>query len=96
MRNYEKVLLSEKLIVSDQLNLAAQSSLLETKIKLSQSESEFSPQVSYFKTQGPFWTTWVKLLTEKNKNKEMLYMQSNESSVSDLKIYLEAKGADHE
>ena len=96
LKNYEKVLLSEKLIVSDQLNLAAQNSLLDAKIKLGQSESELSPQVSYFKNQGSFWTTWVALLTEKNKSKEMLYMQSNESSISDFKIYLEAKGADHE
>ena len=96
LKNYEKVLISEKLIVSDQLNLAAQTSLLDVKIKSAQSESEFSPQVSYFKKQGSFWTTWVTLLTEKNKNKEMLYMQSNDSSVSDLKVFLEAKGADYE
>lgn len=96
LKNYEKVLLSEKLIVSDQLNLAAQFSLIDAKLKLGQPEPEFSPQVSYFKNQGSFWVTWVTLLTEKVKNKEILYMQSNESSVSDLKIYLEAKGADHE
>ena len=96
LKNYEKVILSEKLIVSDQLNLAAQFSLIEAKLKLGQPEPEFSSQVSYFKNQGQFWTTWVILLTEKIKNKEILYMQSNESSVSDLKIYLEAKGADHE
>ena len=96
LKNYEKVILSEKLIVSDQLNLAAQFSLIEAKLKLGQPEPEFSPQVSYFKNQGQFWTSWVTLLTEKVKNKEILYTQSNESSVSDLKIYLEAKGADHE
>ena len=96
LKNYEKVLLSEKMIVSDQLNLAAQFSLIDAKLKLGLPEPEFSPQVSYFKNQGPFWATWVTLLTEKVKNKEILYMQSNESSVSDLKIYLEAKGADHE
>lgn len=96
LKNYEKVLLSEKLIVSDQLNLAAQFSLLDAKLKLDQSVSEVSPHVSYFKNQGSFWATWVTLLTEKVKNKEILYMQSNESSVSDLKIYLEAKGADHD
>ena len=96
LKNYEKVVLSEKLIVSDQLNLAAQFSLIDAKLKLGQPEPEFSPQVSYFKNQGQFWTSWVTLLTEKVKNKEILYTQSNESSVSDLKIYLEAKGADHE
>ncbi len=96
LKNYEKVLLSEKLIVSDQLNLATQFSLIDAKLKLGQPEPEFSPQVSYFKNQGSFWVTWVTLLTEKVKNKEILYMQSNESSVSDLKIYLEAKGAGHE